>query len=285
MLKQSLVRWIGKAISGTFYAIRADDSGVGARHRHVWAHLEFDGEGIAMSMEVVSAKGDLDAAFDRAAKAIFAVCAQVPLGSDPVMALCGGRSVVGLLGALKRESVNQPAGLMQRIHFFMADERLVPLNDENSNYGALHRLLFADLVKDGTIRTEQLHPLISDPSESDHGCAAYADELGRHGGRFTAVVLGIGEDGHVAGLFPNHPALQRREKTFFSFYDSPKPPPQRMTAGAQLIREAELCVLLALGEGKRDAWNRFSEPETSFQECPSVIGKEVKKYVVVTDLQ
>jgi 6-phosphogluconolactonase len=173
---------------------------------------------------------------------------------------------------------------MQRVHFFMADERLVPLSDENSNYGALHRLLFADLVKDGPIRAEQLHPLNPDPRESDHGCAAYADELGRFGGKFTVVVLGIGEDGHVAGLFPNHPVLQRREKTFFSFYDSPKPPPQRMTASAQLIREAELCVLLALGEGKREAWTRFSKAETSFEECPSVIGKEVKESVVVTDL-
>jgi 6-phosphogluconolactonase len=237
-----------------------------------------------MSMKVVSAKGDLEAAFDKAAKAIFAACERVPHGNEPVIALCGGRSVVGLLGALKRESAHQPAGLMQRVHFFMADERLVPLSDENSNYGALHRLLFADLVKDGTIRAEQLHPLNPDPRESDHGCAAYADELGRFGGKFTVVVLGIGEDGHVAGLFPNHPVLQRREKTFFSFYDSPKPPPQRMTASAQLIREAELCVLLALGEGKREAWTRFSKAETSFEECPSVIGKEVKESVVVTDL-
>jgi 6-phosphogluconolactonase len=236
-------------------------------------------------MEIVSAKGDLNAAFEIAAKSIFTACLKVAADKDPVIALCGGRSVVGLLGAIKRESAHQPAGLMQRLHFFMADERLVPHSDENSNYGALHRLLFEGLVKEGTIRAEQLHPLNPDPRESDHGCAAYAEELKRFGFHFTVVVLGIGEDGHVAGLFPGHPVLQRREKTFFSFYDSPKPPPQRMTAGAQLIRESDLCVLLALGEGKRDAWTRFSKAETSFEECPSVIGKEVKECVVVTDLQ
>ncbi len=238
-----------------------------------------------MGIKVVSAKEDQGAAFNIAAKAIFAVCAKVPQGKEPVIALCGGRSVVGLLSALRHESAHQPAGLMRRVHFFMADERLVPLNDENSNYGALHRLLFADLVKEGTIGAEQLHPLNPEPCESDHGCAAYTDELNRHGGHFTVVVLGIGEDGHVAGLFPNHPVLQRRERTFFSFYDSPKPPPQRMTASVQLIREAELCVLLALGEGKRDAWGRFSNPGTSFEECPSLIGKEVQECIVVTDLE
>jgi 6-phosphogluconolactonase len=237
-----------------------------------------------MGMEIVSAKGGLDAAFDKAAKALFAVCDKVPADSAPVIALCGGRSVVGLLGALKREAAHQPAGLMQRIHFFMADERLVPLSDENSNYGALKRLLFDDLVREGAIRQEQLHPLHPDPREGDHGCAAYAEELRRFGGHFTAVVLGIGEDGHVAGLFPRHPVLQRRENTFFSFYDSPKPPPQRMTASAQLVRESDLCVLLALGEGKREAWERFSRDETPFEECPSVIGKEAKECVVVTDL-
>jgi 6-phosphogluconolactonase len=97
-------------------------------------------------------------------------------------------------------------------------------------------------------------------------------------------VLGVGEDGHVAGLFPKHPVLQRREPTFFSFYDSPKPPPQRMTASAQLIREAELCVLLALGAAKKQAWERFVDPATTLEECPSVVGKETKRCVVVTDL-
>lgn len=237
-----------------------------------------------MSFEVVSAKESIDRAFDQAAKAIFSACAGAPKEQFPVVALCGGRSVVGLLGALKRESAHQPSGLMHRIHFFMADERLVPLEDESSNYGGLQKLLFDQLLRDGTIRKEQLHPMISDPRQSDHGCSAYAEELARFGGRFTVVVLGVGEDGHVAGLFPRHPVLQRREPAFFSFYDSPKPPPQRMTASAQLIRESELCILLVLGAGKQLAWESFSNPGTSFEECPSVVGREAKKCMVVTDL-
>jgi len=237
-----------------------------------------------MSFEVISAKEGIDTAFDEAAKEIFSVCAEVEAEREPVLALCGGRSVVGLLMALKRESAHQPGGLMRRIHFFMADERLVPLEDENSNFGGLKKLLFDQLLRDGAIRTEQLHPMTPDPRLSDHGCAAYMRELVRFGGRFTAVVLGVGEDGHVAGLFPKHPILQRQEPTFFSFYDSPKPPPQRMTASVQLIREAELCVLLALGAAKQQAWESFLDPDTSFEECPSIVGKEAKRCVVVTDL-
>ena len=109
-------------------------------------------------------------------------------------------------------------------------------------------------------------------------------ELESFGGKFDVVVLGMGEDGHVAGLFPHHPILQRQEKQFFSFYDSPKPPSDRMTASMPLLTEAKLAVLLALGEAKRTAYERFNDAATTVEACPSISVKRCQEVLVVTDL-
>jgi 6-phosphogluconolactonase len=234
--------------------------------------------------EILSAGQSLDASLDRAAEAIFSVLKDQPKDAPLVIGLCGGRSVVGLLGALERCSVSQPPEILRRVQFFMVDERLVPITDENSNFGGLQKLLFDKLVRDGVLARSQLHPFNPQMSLPDAGCAAYGDELQRHGGRFTVVVLGVGEDGHIAGLFPHHPTLQHTDTGFLSFFDSPKPPPARMTAGPTLITSADLSVVLLLGEGKRGAWETFRAGRVPIEECPALLALTAKRCVVITDL-
>jgi 6-phosphogluconolactonase len=235
-------------------------------------------------MKVIRANEGVERAFERVAQEIFALF-QTKATTEPlVLGLCGGRSVVGLLKALRTVSAQLPAGLLKRVQFFMVDERLVPLNDEQSNYGGLDRLLFQELIASAAIEPAQLHPFKPDERQPDYGCSAYAAELRRYGGRFTCVVLGVGEDGHVAGLFPQHPLLQRAEPTFFSFFDSPKPPAQRMTCSRALIATADLAVVLALGDAKREAWERFQGEATTEADCPALFARQAQECVVVTDL-
>ncbi len=238
-----------------------------------------------MSAIVIRAQGNLEGALRQVAHKIFEVC-KAKSSQDPlVLGLCGGRSVVGLLGALQAESVNQPRDLLGRIQFFMVDERLVPLTDEQSNYGGLKRLLFDNLVEQGVISAKQLHPFVIDTAQSDFGCSTYEEELRTVGGKFTVVVLGVGEDGHIAGLFPHHPALAEKEATFVHFHDSPKPPADRMSASPALITGAELSVILALGEGKRAAWSAFNDTSVAVESCPSKLALSANECLVVTDLE
>jgi 6-phosphogluconolactonase len=167
----------------------------------------------------------------------------------------------------------------------MVDERLVPLEDEQSNFGGLKRLLFDSLVEEGVIASEQLHPFVTRPSSSDFGCSAYHDELAKYGGRFSVVVVGVGEDGHIAGLFPHHRTLSETKATFLHFHDSPKPPADRMTASSPLVSGSDLAVVLALGEGKRVAWDAFRNELTSVTECPAKLALAAKECVVLTDLE
>ena len=237
-----------------------------------------------MTVSIVQAKGDLEGALKATAREIFAVFKTKRTEEHLTIGLCGGRSVVGLLGALLNESHDQPKDLLARIHFFMVDERLVPLTDEQSNYGGLKNLLFDRLVSEGAISAEQLHPFDPNPSLSDYGCAGYLGELIKFGGSFTVAVVGVGEDGHIAGLFPGHPSLKNPLRGFLAFHDSPKPPADRMTASVPLIESAELVVALLLGEGKRDAWNAFNASQSTVTTCPALIAKAAHSCLVVTDL-
>ena len=241
-----------------------------------------------MPITTLRASGDqpqsLAVVLAEVARTIFAVCRQQPTGAPLVVGLCGGRSVVGLLAAVEAEAANQPADLLGRIQFFMADERLVPLDDEQSNFGGLKRQLFAALLARGAIAPAQLHPFITDTSLPDAGCSKYAQELQACGGRFTVVVLGMGEDGHVAGLFPGHRALVDQSALFLSFHDSPKPPAGRMTASLPLIEGADLSVVLALGEAKRAAWGALQNPALSAAACPAKFATRAKDCILVTDL-
>lgn len=237
-----------------------------------------------MAVTIIQAKDALETALQQTARNIFAVSATKKPTGPIVIGLCGGRSVVGLLGALLKESQNQPKDVLGRIHFFMVDERLVPLTDDQSNYGGLKKLLFDSLLAEGVISPAQLHPFDPNPSLPDYGSAPYLEELEKLGGAFTVAVVGVGEDGHIAGLFPGHQTLKRQGREFLTFHDSPKAPLQRMTASPGLISGADLAIVLLLGEGKRDAWNAFNSPDSTVEKCPALIAKSAAQCVVVTDL-
>lgn len=237
-----------------------------------------------MALEIISGTGSLEEKCLVAAASVFQVLAARPSNEPLTIGLCGGRSVVGLLKALQQASQTQPRELLSRIHFFMVDERIVPLTDPDSNFGGLQQQLFTRLLQEGFITESQLHPFVASKEDAQSACESYLQELQRFGGRFSVVVLGVGEDGHVAGLFPKHPALTETEIAFIPFFDSPKPPAARMTASRKLVTDSAMSVLLALGEGKRAAWERFNSESSSVEDCPALMVKTMSRCLVVTDL-
>ena len=92
---------------------------------------------------------------------------------------------------------------------------------------------------------------------------AYSEELrarapaGEQPGGLPALdiaLLGLGEDGHTASLFPGHPEVQDESGALcLPVRDAPKPPPERVTLSLPLLRSARHCLLLATGSGKAAA--------------------------------
>ena len=185
-----------------------------------------------------------------------------------VFGMPGGRSIKMLLPHLK----DLP---WKRIHVFMVDERLVPTDDKDSNFRLLTESLFGDLVDDGLMPEENLHPFKIKKQE-DYGLGEYSKELNRFGG-FDIVFIGVGEDCHIAGLFPAH-TVEVKKDGYFAFHDSPKPPKDRMSCSTNMLAKAKLGVFLFIGAGKKPAFENFMK-KGPVSECPSRIAYKMNSII------
>lgn len=135
---------------------------------------------------------------------------------------------------------------------FWADERWVPPDSPDSNFGLVSRLLFGRV----DIPEEQIHAVdyAKTPDEAARTYEAkirsILDVEAETFPRFDLVLLGLGEDGHTASLFPGHPALLESRRWVMSVYDAPKPPPVRITLTLPVINCARRVVIAATGAGK-----------------------------------
>jgi 6-phosphogluconolactonase len=64
------------------------------------------------------------------------------------------------------------------------------------------------------------------------------------------IILGVGDDGHVCSLFPGHPALQVENARAIAIYDSPKPPPRRLTLTLNYVLRSRAVWIVAVGPKK-----------------------------------
>lgn len=138
-----------------------------------------------------------------------------------------------------------------RTHVFYSDERFVPRKDPSSSASASARLLFDAL---GT-RGPHVYPLVGGAFDPDAAAREYTATLTRVLGATPVAdlaLLGIGEDGHVASLFPGHAAVDDESALVLVERDSPKPPRTRLTLSLPLLAASRQVVIAAFGEGKAE---------------------------------
>ena len=114
------------------------------------------------------------------------------------------------------------------VHFFWADERAVSPTDPESNFGVANRLWLTP----AGVPAASIHRMHAEREDLTAAAEDYASVLSGVLGPLPALdiaLLGMGPDGHIASLFPDHPLLRERERVVAAVTDSPKPPPQRLT--------------------------------------------------------
>jgi 6-phosphogluconolactonase len=223
---------------------------------------------------------DRRAAADRAATLIETnVLRLLSQQESTVLAVPGGRSVVDVFVSLAQKELP-----WQRIHLFMVDERLVPLGDPESNYQVVTNNLLDPLLEQGKLVRENIHPFYYQPEKQDAGIGDYEEELVRHGGKFDLILLGAGEDGHVAALYPDHHSIHDNGPFFITFTDSPKPPPERMSATKTLLSMAETGIVLFFGNEKRAAYQKFRDTDVPVHSCPAKLVYALRQSFLVTDI-
>ena len=186
------------------------------------------------------------------------------------LAVAGG-SAAAALGLVRR---GLRPGVWGRVLLTWVDERCVPFADPQSNRGAAYRDGHLDPADPPGLEL----PLYLDGETPPEACARVAARLadGFQGG-LDVLLLGMGEDGHIASLFPGRPFERSGGPPVFAVPDSPKPPRRRITLALPLLAAAEGAVLVAAGAAKRDALARLAAGD------PELPGSALGGLTVVSD--
>jgi len=185
-----------------------------------------------------------EALAERAAERMAALIAdEVSRSGNCAVALSGGSTPGPILRRLARASL--PWG---SIRWYFADERCVPPDDPESNYRGAREALFDR----APIAAEHVFRMEGERADQDHAAADYARTLPE---KIHLALLGIGEDGHFASVFPGSPLVIEGVRQVAAVHDSPKPPPHRLTLTPAGLRGTKV-LMVAVGTGKADAVRR-----------------------------
>lgn len=138
------------------------------------------------------------------------------------------------------------------VQVFFGDERCLPAGDAQRNDTMAHE----SLLKHVAIPLQNVHRI---PAELGAIAAAdrYAAVLSQID-RLDLVLLGLGEDGHTASLFPGNPATDSLSSVV-AVFDAPKPPPERVSLGLSTLNAAREKLFLIAGAGKREPLGRIKQ--------------------------
>jgi 6-phosphogluconolactonase len=174
------------------------------------------------------------------------------------LVLTGGTIGIGTLASLgqlpAREAVD-----WSRVHLWWGDERFVPAGDKDRNETQARDALLDELP----LNPEFVHPMAPsdgpDGGDAEAAAERYAAELAKYAPagadapEFDVLLLGMGPDGHIASLFPEHPGTHEVTPSAIAVHNSPKPPPDRLSLTFRVIQAAREVWVVASGAEKAEA--------------------------------
>jgi 6-phosphogluconolactonase len=177
--------------------------------------------------------------------------------------LSGGRTPLALYDALVRDWLDRvPWG---RLDFYWGDERYVPHDHADSNFGSCRQALLVHTP----VRPGRVQPMATSFPDAERAAAAYDATLQRRSTSplFDVVLLGIGDDGHTASIFPGAAAVTERSRRVVATM-SPIEPRRRVTMTFAALFDAAAIHVLAAGTTKAEAIRRIWSG-ASADECPA----------------
>jgi len=149
---------------------------------------------------------------------------------------------------------------------FFADERAVPLDHEDSNYGLLKKELLDKIPEEmgkPTVRTIDVAHLNDVQELADQYeqllVKSFASRDSVKLPIFDLLLLGCGPDGHTCSLFPGHALLRETDAWVAPIEDSPKPPPKRITLSLPVVTHGVKIAFVATGGGKKEIMKQIFE--------------------------
>lgn len=239
--------------------------------------------------------------------------------SELWLALAGGNSLKPFYQHFLAKAGDISADIWPKLRFSLADERLVPLTDPESNYKQLLEQLFQPLYQRGYIDLCQTYPI-------NFYAPDVAAEYTSRTKQPTVALLGVGEDGHIASLFPGqigHAAVEpelvsapnsggesapdpdadadtgpntdtapspgfKSTPAQFSYRkitNSPKPPAERISLSPDSVKAVDTTILCFAGPAKQQAYDNFLNPKITISQCPAKLSTSSPHLYLITDLR
>ena len=179
-----------------------------------------------------------------------------------------GECSIMLTGGRSAERLYREWGGMTRLweakglHFYFGDERCVPVDQIQSNYGMVMRTLFSKCL---AAHNESIYRMEADAEDVNEAARRYDEILPAS---IDVMLLGLGEDGHIASLFPQSPALHEQQRRVMAV-DCPKAPNMRLTITPPVITHANSIFVLASGWKKAKVFQDAQRDLGDFMSLPA----------------
>jgi len=176
------------------------------------------------------------------------------------LAISGGKTPDLLFSVLASKYADSP--LWKKIHFWWVDERMVSPSDPESNFGVVQKLLFSQI----SIPEENIHRIKGEntpETEALSYSAQIQENIPKHDGWpvFDLILLGMGDDGHTASIFPNQMQLLNSEH-ICEVAVQPQSSQKRVTLTGKVIFSALKVCFLVTGSNKAERLNEiWNNPE------------------------
>jgi 6-phosphogluconolactonase len=159
-----------------------------------------------------------------------------------------------------------------RVRVYFADERAVPPDHPDSNFRQARGMLIDPL----RIPPRNVHRMKGEYPDLAAAVEEYEAHLVEP---LDALVLGVGEDGHVASLFPGSPLVRETVRRVAAVTDSPRPPARRLTLTPRALVEARRVLVIATGGAKAGAVARALDADVTPEEVPARLVRDREWYL------
>ncbi len=177
-----------------------------------------------------------------------------------IVALSGGKSPIPFYRALSKLT---KGSLWTKTHVFLVDERYVSLDHPESNF----RMLKKNLIDPLNIPTRNIHPIPTGAADIRKVAWQYERDIKSffrlHNNEppvFDLILLGLGQDGHIASLFPGTRALEEKRKWVATVTEDHVKPP-RITLTLPVLTRARTIIIYAPGKQKADILKQALEDQ------------------------
>lgn len=193
-------------------------------------------------------------------------------GAHVVLLVSGGSNT-----AIAATVINNiPEEASSKLAIGQIDERYGAIGHEHSNWKAL-------LDTGVDFKNATVLPILVDGQDRQSTAALYNDKIQKlHDSSYVFIaILGIGTDGHTAGILPNSPAAVETDKLVLDYVSSPF---ERITLSFNALRQLDSAYLLAFGEDKASVLETLKTLDLPLTEQPAQIIKQITDSYVYNDV-